>query len=158
MPFELSHRSLVNLQGVHPDLQNLVVRTLQISPLDFAVIQGLRTEDEEAQDVANGKSETMHSRHLAGKDGFAHAIDFMAFVDGKGTWDEPAYHQVAEAFRQAAVEMNIPIGWGGAWQGLLNSFPSADAARATYLAERAALGKPAFADLDHIQLDPITYP
>ncbi|WP_428491682.1 M15 family metallopeptidase [Rhodopila sp.] len=153
MTFQLSHHSLVNLQGVHPDLQKLVVRTLQISPLDFAIIEGLRTEEEEAQCVASGKSETMNSRHLTGK-----AVDFMAFVDGRGTWDDAPYHVIAEAFRQAAVELGIAIEWGGCWNCRLDQQPSADAAYSGYVAGRKALGKSCFTDLDHIQLDPTVYP
>jgi peptidoglycan L-alanyl-D-glutamate endopeptidase CwlK len=137
MSFELSHQSLVNLQGVHPDLVRLVMRTLDISPLDFAIIQGVRTQDEEREDIAKGLSQTTHSRHLVGM-----AVDFMAFVNGKGCWLDNVpegtalalhpYHQIAAAFKQASTELNIPIVWGGTWKTLV--------------------------DLDHIELDRNTYP
>jgi peptidoglycan L-alanyl-D-glutamate endopeptidase CwlK len=153
MSFELSHQSLVNLQGVHPELVRLVMRTLQSSPLDFAIIQGLRTQQEEQEDIAKGLSETSHSRHLTG-----HAIDFMAFVDGKGTWDEQAYRTIAESFRQAAAELGIAINWGGAWAIRLDQAVSANAAYNAYVTSRLAAGAKPFCDFDHIQLDPVVYP
>lgn len=153
MAFAFSPASLVNLHSVHPDLQKLAIRALQLSPIDFAIIEGLRTEEEEQKCIASGKSETTHSRHLTGD-----AIDFMAIVGGKGTWEPGPYHVIAEAFRKAAVELGIAIEWGACWTHRLNNYSSADAARAAYQAERKAQGKSCFADLDHIQLDPKIYP
>ena len=39
MPFKLSSRSLKALEGVHPDLVAVVKRAIQITPVDFVVIE-----------------------------------------------------------------------------------------------------------------------
>lgn len=112
--FIFSERSLNNLAGVHPDLQAVTRRALELTEVDFTVIDGRRTKAEQREMVRKGASRTMNSRHLTG-----HAIDFMALdANGKGTWDWPYYVQVAEAFKQAADELGIPIVWGGDWPSL----------------------------------------
>ena len=49
-----SKRSLDSLRGIHPDLRRVIDRALQESPLDFIVIEGLRTEDRQAEMVGGG--------------------------------------------------------------------------------------------------------
>jgi hypothetical protein len=40
-----SARSLKNLNGIHPDLRRVIDRALLDSPMDFTVIEGLRTKE-----------------------------------------------------------------------------------------------------------------
>ncbi|NBL77492.1 M15 family peptidase, partial [Proteus sp. G2672] len=42
--FRLSKRSEENLRGVHPDLVKVVHRALEITDIDFMVIEGKRNE------------------------------------------------------------------------------------------------------------------
>ena len=44
MTFKLSQRSMDNLFGVQPALVMVVQRAIQITRVDFGVIEGLRTE------------------------------------------------------------------------------------------------------------------
>jgi len=67
-----SKRSLDSLKGIHPDLRRVMDRALQESPIDFTVIEGLRTEARQRELVAKGASKTMNSRHITG-----HAVDLM---------------------------------------------------------------------------------
>lgn len=106
-----STRSEKRLQGVHPNLVAVVRRALEIGPLDFSVVEGLRTEARQRQLVAQGASRTMNSRHLTG-----HAVDIAPFVGGQIRWDWPLFHQLAPAMKQAAQELNVPIIWGGDWR------------------------------------------
>lgn len=41
--FHFSKRSLKNLEGVHPDLIKVMTQSLEISPIDFAILEGLRS-------------------------------------------------------------------------------------------------------------------
>lgn len=109
--FKLSTRSISRLKGVHPDLVKVVNRAIQISTVDFAVLEGLRTAERQQQLVKAGASLTLKSRHLTG-----HAIDLGAMVDGKIRWDWPLYHKIAEAMKDAARELKIAIVWGGDWR------------------------------------------
>lgn len=108
--FKLSTRSLSRLKGVHPDLVKVVHRAIQISTVDFAVLEGLRTPERQQELVKAGASLTLKSRHLTG-----HAVDLGAMVDGKIRWDWPLYYKIAEAMKDAARDLKVPITWGGDW-------------------------------------------
>ena len=109
--FVLGARSLKNLNGVHPDLVRVIKRAIELTPIDFSVIEGLRTVARQRELVAAGASKTMNSRHITG-----HAVDIAPYVGGKVRWDWPLFHQIAPAVKQAAMELGIPIVWGGDWK------------------------------------------
>jgi peptidoglycan L-alanyl-D-glutamate endopeptidase CwlK len=113
---QLSESSLNKLQGVHPDLVKVVVRAIQISPVDFTVTCGVRTAAEQKKLVAKGASTTMNSRHIPGKDGLSKAVDLAALQGGAITWDWAYYHKIAAAMKQAAKELGVSIEWGGDWK------------------------------------------
>jgi peptidoglycan L-alanyl-D-glutamate endopeptidase CwlK len=110
MAFALSARSLFRLSGVHPDLVRVVKNCITISPVDFGVIEGLRTPDAERRMVATGKSLTMNSRHLTG-----HAVDLCVFVGGVSHWDWALYVELNDAMQKAAKLEDVPVEWGGQW-------------------------------------------
>lgn len=110
-PFVWSQRSLRELAGVHPDLRRVCDLALTLSPVDFVITDGRRTEAEQRQHVASGASKTMKSRHLTG-----HAIDFAPLIGGKVRWEMAYCRQVADAFKVAAKQLGIPIVWGGDWR------------------------------------------
>lgn len=109
--FVFSKRSENALLGVHPDLVAVARRALEISPIDFAVIEGLRTPERQRKLVEAGASWTMNSRHLTG-----HAIDVAAWVGGTIRWDWPLYEALGKAFKDAASQQDVPIVWGGDWK------------------------------------------
>ena len=111
MTFKLSQKSIDRLSGVHPDLVSIVKRAIEISEVDFAVLEGVRSKTRQQQLVAAGASQTMNSRHLTG-----HAVDLGAIVAGSVRWDWPLYFKVADAVKKAASELNVPIEWGGDWK------------------------------------------
>ena len=108
--FKLSKRSLSNLTGVSPDLVRVVERAIAITPIDFCVIEGLRTKERQTQLVASGASKTMNSRHLTG-----HAVDIVPMVDGEIRWDWPLYEKLSPVIKKAAKDCGVPIEWGGDW-------------------------------------------
>lgn len=104
----LDARSLEKLQGVHPDLANVVKAAAERTK--FRVTEGLRDRKRQAELVKAGKSKTMNSRHLTG-----HAIDFIAIgQDGVATYDMTDMARVASVFREVAKEQGTPIEWGAA--------------------------------------------
>jgi peptidoglycan L-alanyl-D-glutamate endopeptidase CwlK len=108
--FELSQRSLERLTGVHADLVKVVKRAIEITPLNFTVLEGLRSLERQRQLVAEGRSRTLNSRHLTG-----HAVDLAPLERDQPVWDWPAYGRLAEIVKQAAREVSVPIEWGGDW-------------------------------------------
>ena len=111
MPFALGAKSKERLKGVHPDLVRVVERAIQLTEVDFSVIEGLRTAARQQQLVKSGASKTMRSRHLTG-----HAVDLAAVIDGEIRWDWPLYAKIAKAVKQAAAELKVPVEWGGDWR------------------------------------------
>ena len=115
MSFKLSKRSLSKLEGVHPDLVKVVKRAIALTEIDFSVTEGLRSVTRQKELVALGASQTMRSRHLTG-----HAVDVVAIVDGKVTWEPEPYDKIADAMLKAGAELNVPITWGGLWKTLVD--------------------------------------
>ena len=108
---KFSERSKAKLQGVDLRLVKVAEIALQRSPFDFGITEGLRTAERQKQLVAEGKSQTLRSRHLLGR-----AIDFVVYINGKPNWDLDNYQKVAQVFKQVAAEEGIEIEWGGDWK------------------------------------------
>lgn len=106
-----SARSLKNLNGIHPDLRRVIDRALLDSPMDFTVIEGLRTKERQKQLVASGASRTLNSRHITG-----HAVDLVPIgPNGKAAFDWPLYDVLGPAVERAAEAEGVAIAWGGRW-------------------------------------------
>jgi len=99
------------MEGVHEDMRRLMIAAIERSPYDFGITEGLRGVTRQQELVKDGKSQTMNSRHLTG-----HAVDVVAYVDGKVTWDFPVYERIAMHIMETAAKMDIPIVWGGNWK------------------------------------------
>jgi len=113
MRYQLGQRSRERLQGVHHDLVRVVERAIELTSVDFTVLEGLRTTDRQKTLVAAGASKTMNSRHITG-----HAVDLGAYVDGQVDWSWPLYERIAATMKLAAKELNVMIVWGGDWRTL----------------------------------------
>lgn len=113
MTFRLSQRSLQRLHGVHDDLVAVVKRAIGLTVVDFGVTEGMRTLERQRELVAKGASQTMRSRHLTG-----HAVDLVAYIGTEVRWDWPLYDKIADAMKEAALELDTPLEWGGDWRTL----------------------------------------
>jgi peptidoglycan L-alanyl-D-glutamate endopeptidase CwlK len=83
--------------------------------------------EEQIEFVAQGKSKTLKSRHIGG-----FAIDYVALVNRRVSYDVGHMEAIADCFKLAAAQLGVPIGWGGDWVS--------------------------FKDTPHIQLDKGAYP
>lgn len=111
MTWMLSQRSERALEGVHPELVKVVRQALSLSPVDFVVIEGLRTRERQQELLNSGKTRTLNSRHLTG-----HAVDVVPLVNSVIPWEDwSAFEQVSVAMKQAARASGIPLIWGGDW-------------------------------------------
>jgi len=146
--FKFGVRSLIRLRGVHPDLVRVVKLALELSEIDFTVLEGVRTIERQKELVAAGASRTMNSRHLTG-----HAVDLGAMVGGQVRWDWPLYHEIARAMKQAAKELGVDLEWGGVWDKTLNSL-SDDLEKevSDYVIRMKKKGKKAFLDGPHFNI------
>ena len=71
--FMLSTRSNERLEGVNSLLVKVVKKAITVTTVDFGVICGRRTLEEQQSLFAKGATKTMKSKHLEGK-----AVDLMA--------------------------------------------------------------------------------
>jgi len=88
--YQLGPRSKQRLKGVHPDLVKVVERAIEITTVDFTVLEGLRSPERQKALVEIGASQTLNSRHITG-----HAVDLGAWVEDEVRWDWPLYHKIA---------------------------------------------------------------
>ena len=149
MTFRLSQRSRNNLVGVRPELVSVVERAIQITTVDFAVTEGLRTEAKQRELVAKGASQTMNSKHLTGR-----AVDLVAFIGGRISWELNLYDEIADAMRLAALEKNTGIRWGAAWNipDIRHWSGTMEEAMHHYIDARRKLGQRPFIDAPHFEL------
>ena len=116
--FKLSQTSLDRLQGVNERLVMLVHRALELSTVEFMVVEGLRTKQRQQQLYAQGRTSkgpivtwTLNSKHIDGL-----AVDLAPVVNGKIDWsDSKKFDSIAKAMFKAAEELGVTIRWGKDW-------------------------------------------
>jgi len=148
--FTLSQRSIAKLDGVDDRLVDVVCRAIEITTVDFAVIDGLRTPEKQLEYFNKGASHIKTGgTHVAGK-----AVDLMAYVNDRASWEIKLYDNIADAMKQAAIEKNVPLRWGAAW-----NIPDIRLWRGTmeeamnyYVDERRKQGKRPFIDGPHFEI------
>jgi peptidoglycan LD-endopeptidase CwlK len=149
MSFRLSDRSLSNLQGVDEQLVATVKLAILITKIDFGVICGIRTMEEQRALFEKGASTTMRSKHLDGK-----AVDLMAYIGSRGSWENNLYDDIADAMKQAAVETGAVLRWGAAWHipDIRKYDGTMEDATNEYVDLRRSQGKRPFIDGPHFEL------
>lgn len=133
--FVLGQRSLKNLATVDERMQRVVKRAISLTSVDFAVVQGKRTHDEQSRLYGQGRTVaemlkaglsefhaqpqlpkvtwTMKSNHLTGR-----AVDLAAFVEGQIAWAPTSlYATIAGAMLHASMVEDVAVDWGGNWSG-----------------------------------------
>lgn len=129
--FKFSQRSENNLRGVNPVLVAIIRRALELSPVDFAVIEGLRTPEKQAEYVRKGNSQTSNSRHLTG-----HAVDILPSAIKPGMdWEPKYFDPILQAIKTAADEQGVILRFGKNWQS-----------------DPALLGQTKFPDYPHVEI------
>lgn len=163
------------LKELADDLMFAMTETLKtFTTVDFGLTEGKRTKEKQRENVAAGVSKTMNSRHIpytpvtkhkhprpANVDGatteYAHAVDIMAYVNGKGTWKAEYYYEIANAVRTMAIRYDLAIRWGGCWQDIRKVKDVRKAVEAYGERCKKAGRKPLF-DLMHYELIEKDYP
>jgi peptidoglycan L-alanyl-D-glutamate endopeptidase CwlK len=135
MTFHLSQASLAKLEGVDPNLAAVVKRAIELTTVDFKVVQGLRTKEEAYVNWGKGRTveqlmaasvplpgryakpleakvtwlaKPLGSKHITGK-----AVDLLP---APYDWKDPApFAAVNVAMQAAAKELGVKVIWGGAW-------------------------------------------
>lgn len=108
--FVWGERSQAELATVHPQLRLLSNLALKKSKIDFAILQGIRSESEQLKAYLGGFSK-IDPRKRKGRHQVGCAIDFIVMgPNGKPTFQYPArYASVRAAYAEASKELKIPI-------------------------------------------------
>lgn len=117
MAYKFSQSSLERLDRVHPGLIACVVLALyKYATIDFSILEGKRTLERQKELMEKGKSWTINSKHLIQQDGFCHAVDLAPWVYNTIPWDDwQSFEKVAISMKAAALELDLPLVWGGDW-------------------------------------------
>lgn len=127
MPFSFGTRSQQKLASCDLDLVIVAEKAIAVSPVDFAIIHGLRGRDLQDDLFFSGASKKRwpDSNHnhpewpevpLTNPPHVSRALDFGVWYNGKVQWgDELAFARVAGVFDAVAESLGIAIEWGGDW-------------------------------------------
>lgn len=115
--FKLGKRSEERLVGVDARLVAVVRRAIELSTVDFTVLEGVRTKARQQELFDQGRKTpgkivtwTMKSKHIDGL-----AVDLVPFpVDWN---DREKFIAIARAMFAAASELGVTIRWGANWDG-----------------------------------------
>lgn len=135
MTFSFGKTSRARLDTVHPKLRQVCQRALELTTVDFMVLEGVRTPERQRELYGQGRTTaqctaagisvkyakphlrkvtwTLKSNHFAAADGFGRAVDLVPFpVD----WTDLAkFDAMAKAMLAAGKELGIGIRWGADW-------------------------------------------
>jgi hypothetical protein len=117
-PVDFNPRSVELLGAADPRLRDVLTETEKRARergIEIQVSETKRDANRQAEMVAQGKSQTMNSRHLTGN-----AADiFIQNPDGSANWDFEAYRPVADIAKEVAAEKGYDdLVWGGDWKTL----------------------------------------
>ena len=66
MTFKLSANSMSKMTGIKNELHTIVCEAIRLTKVDFGVICGLRTQEEQDALLAKGATQTKTSKHMTG--------------------------------------------------------------------------------------------
>ena len=114
MTFKFGKGSEQKLATLKPELVKVARRALELSPIDFTIVQTARTVAQSQANINNGTSflkDPSKSKHITNQ-----ALDFAPLKDGKIDWnDREAFWAVKKAFEQAGKELGIKLRFGADW-------------------------------------------
>ena len=149
MSFKLSSRSEGRLEGINPQLIEVVKTAITLTKVDFGVTCGMRTVEEQEKLVASGASQTMKSKHLEGR-----AVDLVAYIGPNVTWSLNKYDEIADAMAAAAKQKGVALKWGAAWTvgNIADWDGSMEDAMNAYVDVRRSQGRRPFIDAPHFEM------
>jgi peptidoglycan L-alanyl-D-glutamate endopeptidase CwlK len=112
--YKFSNRSLERMNGIDPQLQQLMINAIAKSPIDFGIPEdgGLRTAKRQNELYRARKSQldgiTKKSNHQSGR-----AVDVYAYLNGSASWDDVHLAIIAGVVLSEAKRMGLNVRWGG---------------------------------------------
>lgn len=115
--YKLSSKSLekINNKKFHPSLRKLILEAIKTTPIDFTVIETVRTLSQQKINVKKGVSKTLKSRHIPenNKSGYCEAIDIAPYPIN---WKDLNKFKILSTYiKKVASQLHINLTWGGDW-------------------------------------------
>jgi len=125
--YKFSARSRARLDGVHPDLVIAMEEAIRVSPIDFGIPGdgGVRTAQRQRELFldptvkTNADGYEAISEHQPKADGFGHAVDVYAYINGAASWQDNYLTMVAATILATSNRLlnsgviSHKIKWGG---------------------------------------------
>ena len=158
MTYKLSHKSKLKLTNVHPDLVKCVKRAITLTKVDFCVLEGCRSTERQQALYAAGASQIdgvkKRGKHQEdARTGYGHAVDLGAYIGGQVRWEFRPYFDIARAMQLAGREFGVKLRWGGCWVYLNGAEKTLEKLVDEYVERKKAIGRSAFLDGPHFELD-----
>lgn len=118
--FSVKSLNLLNNPKFSPTLRLLLMEAIKDSPIDFTVIETVRTIEKQKEYLAKGTTKTLKSRHIpdTNKSGYSEAADIAPYPIN---WqDINRFRKLSEHIKKKANQLNIPITWGGDFKTLVD--------------------------------------
>lgn len=125
---KFSTRSLEALKGVHPNLIKVMNEAIKNTPIDFTIIEGVRTTKRQQELYARGRTSKgskvtnadgvkNKSNHQVKSDGYGHAIDFCPYINGGLDWNTISnFKTIVQHIKDTALVLGIKITAGIDWK------------------------------------------
>jgi peptidoglycan L-alanyl-D-glutamate endopeptidase CwlK len=107
---EFGSRSREHLKTLHPSLQRILVKAIEI--IDFSILEGFRDEEKQNEAFREGKSKLQYpqSKHNTYP---SQAVDVAPYpIDWQ---DSERFTLLAGILKGIAHTMSIKLRWGGDW-------------------------------------------
>ena len=123
MTYQLSQDSKDEVATCHPDLQTIIYTAIKYSKVDFSIIEGYRSVEDQNKYFRQGRS-MIDGINKKGKHNYTPslAFDFCPYFSGKQQWHHnPSFDYLAGTFLAIAsllLENNVigsRVRWGGNW-------------------------------------------
>ena len=118
--FKFSRVSTNRLSNCHKDLKKLMVKSLELSIIDFGISCGYRSIEEQQEIYQQGR--TKPGGIVTYVDGVKKkskhnelpslAVDIYAYVNGKAVWDKEHLYYLGGVIMTCARQLDIQVRWG----------------------------------------------
>lgn len=118
--FSVKSLNLLNHPKFSPTLRLLLTEAIKDSPIDFTILETVRTLEKQKEYLAKGTTKTLKSRHIpnTNKSGYCEAFDIAPYPIN---WqDINRFNKLSEHILKKANQLNIPITWGGTFKTLVD--------------------------------------
>ena len=118
--FSVKSLNLLNEPKFSPTLRLLLMEAIKDSPIDFTVLETVRTLEKQKEYYAKGTTKTLKSRHIpnTNKSGYSEAADIAPYPIN---WNDiNRFRKLSEHILKKAEQLNIPITWGGNFKTLVD--------------------------------------